>query len=72
MFSDPGIVIPLGAFVMAIVIVAITQMRKMRERELDAHQALRKEEMEHERKIKELEIEKAKLELEKAKYATHA
>ncbi len=65
--SDPGIVVPLGAFVMAIIIVAIVSMRKMREKELQAHQELRMREMDHERRIKEMEIEKAKVELEKAK-----
>lgn len=59
--------IPLGAFVMVVLIVAITQFVKMREKELQAHQELRVREMEHERALKEMEIEKAKLELEKAK-----
>jgi hypothetical protein len=68
MFSlHPEIVIPLGAFAMAVLIVAITNMRKMRERELQAHQDLRSREMEHERRMKELEVEKARVELEKAK-----
>lgn len=58
-------VVPLGAFVMVIVIVAIATHRKMRERELDAHRELRMREMEHERRLKELEIEKAKIEAEK-------
>lgn len=58
---NPGLLVPLGAFVMVIIIVAIGSMRKMRERELQAHQDLRVREMEHERRIKELEIEKAKL-----------
>jgi hypothetical protein len=60
-------IIPLGAFLMTIFIVAIVSMRKMRERELQAHQELRIREMEHERKMKELEIERARLELEKAR-----
>jgi hypothetical protein len=60
-------IVPLGAFLMVIFIVAIVSMRKMREHELQAHQELRIREMEHERKMKELEIEKAKLELERAK-----
>jgi hypothetical protein len=61
------IAIPLGAFVMTVLLVAIGSMRKMRERELEAHQLLRTQEMEHERKLKEMEVEKAKLELEKAR-----
>jgi hypothetical protein len=62
-----GLIVPLGLFLMVVLIVGITSMRKMRERELQAHQELRIREMEHERKLKEMEIEKAKLELEKAK-----
>ncbi|MGH9772853.1 MAG: hypothetical protein ACRD4Q_14335 [Candidatus Acidiferrales bacterium] len=65
--GDPGVFVPLGAFVMVIIIVAIQSMRKMRERELAAHQELRSREMEHERRLKELDIEKAKIELEKAR-----
>jgi hypothetical protein len=70
-YENPGIVVPLGVFAMTIVIVAITvgfaSVRKMRERELLAHQDLRTREMEHEVKIKELEVEKARLELERAR-----
>jgi len=68
---NPGVVIPLGAFLMVIIIVAVTNFRKMREKELMAHQDLRLREMEHERKLKEMEIEKAKLELDKAKTLSH-
>lgn len=60
--------IPLGLFAMVVLIVAINSMSKMREKELVAHQQLRMQEMEHERKMKELDLEKAKIELEK----THA
>lgn len=63
---DAGVMVPLGAFAMAIIIVAINSFRKMRERELAAHQELRMREMEHERRLKELEIERLKLEVEKA------
>jgi hypothetical protein len=68
---DP-LIIPIGAFLMVILIVAINSMRKMREHELQAHQELRIREMEHERKMRELEIEKAKLELEKARASKSA
>jgi hypothetical protein len=61
------LIIPVAAFVMVIAIVAVTQFAKMREKELQAHQELRRQEMEHERKLKELEIEKARIELEKAR-----
>ena len=59
--------VPLGAFVMVVLIVAIGSMKKMREKELEAHQRLRQQEMEHERRMKEMDIEKAKLELERAR-----
>jgi hypothetical protein len=62
---DQGLLVPLAAFVMVIAIVAIQSMRKTREGELRAHQDLRTREMEHERKMKELEIERARIELEK-------
>jgi len=67
LLNNPGTVVPLAGILMTIFIVGIISMRKMRERELQAHQELRIREMEHERKLRELEIEKAKLELEKAK-----
>ncbi|HKS97750.1 MAG TPA: hypothetical protein VJV74_16670 [Terriglobia bacterium] len=62
-----GLIVPLGAFVMVILIVGIASFRKMREKELEAHRELRMREMEHERRLKEMEIEKMKLELEKSK-----
>lgn len=65
-------IVPLGAFVMVIIIVAIVNMVKMREKELLAHHELRLREMEHERKIKEMEIERLRLELEKAKIGKSA
>jgi hypothetical protein len=61
------IAVPLVAFAMVVLIVAITSLTKMREKELLAHQQLRTQEMEHERKMKELDLEKSKLELEKAR-----
>ncbi len=66
-FLNSGIAIALAPFVTVIFIVGIVFFRKMREKELQAHQELRVREMEHERKLKEMEIEKAKLELEKAR-----
>jgi hypothetical protein len=64
---DAGIMVPLGSFVMVIIIVGTISFRKMRERELQAHQDLRMREMDHERRLKELEIERLKLEVEKNK-----
>lgn len=66
-FNNPGVVVPLGAFLMVIIIMAIKGVRMMREKELQAHQELRAREMEHERRLKELDLEKAKIELEKAR-----
>jgi hypothetical protein len=60
-------IVPLGAFLMVIIIVAIVHFGKMREKELQAHQELRLHEMEHERKLKEMDIEKARIELERAR-----
>jgi len=68
---NPGVMVPLGAFLMVIIIVAVINFRKMRDKELQAHQELRLREMEHERRLKEMEIEKAKLEIEKAKVSAH-
>lgn len=68
---DPAVVVPVGGILMVVAIVAIVNLRKMRERELQAHQELRQHEMEHEQKLRQLEIEKARIELEKAKAAQH-
>ncbi|MDE3181520.1 MAG: hypothetical protein KGM47_17895 [Acidobacteriota bacterium] len=65
--ENPGVLIVFGAFVMIIVVTAIKVTGRTREKELAAHQDLRNREMEHERRLKELEIEKVKLELEKAR-----
>jgi hypothetical protein len=51
-----------GLWVMIIAVVAIGSWFKFREKELQAHEELRKKEMEHLEKMKELEVE-----LEKAK-----
>lgn len=49
--------IPIGAFAAAALIVAIVQLAKIRDREIEVHHELYREEMEHHRKMKELEIE---------------
>jgi hypothetical protein len=59
--------VPMGAFAMTVIIVAIAVFGRMRERELRAHQELRMREMEHERRLKELEVERLKLEVEQSK-----
>jgi hypothetical protein len=58
---DPGIFVPLGCFAMVVVIVAIISMTKMRDREMDVHRYLHEQEMEHQRKMKELEIQLAEV-----------
>jgi hypothetical protein len=50
-------VIPLGVFAMVVLIVAITQIVRIRDRELEVHQKLHLEEMEHQRKMRELELD---------------
>jgi len=50
-------VIPLGVFAMVVLVVAITQLVKMREKEMEVHQKLYLEEMEHQRKMRELDLE---------------
>jgi uncharacterized membrane protein YciS (DUF1049 family) len=54
---DSPFIIPLAGFAMAAIIVAIVQLVKIREMEIEVHQRLRLEEMEHERKMRELERE---------------
>jgi hypothetical protein len=50
-------VIPLGVFAMVVLIVAITQIVRIRDKELEVHQKLHMEEMEHQRKMRELELD---------------
>lgn len=50
-------VIPLGVFAMVVLIVAITQIVKIRDKEMELHQKLRLEEMEHQRQMRELELD---------------
>ena len=52
-------IIPLGGFVMVICIVAITMAHKNREKELDYELRLR--ELEHAKKMKEMDLEMARL-----------
>ncbi len=54
---DSPFIIPLAAFAVVVVIVALTQLVKIRDLEMDAHQRLRLEEMEHQRKMRELQLE---------------
>jgi len=51
------ILIPLAAFALVVIIVAIVHLMKIRDIEIDSHQRLRIEEMEHQRKMRELDLE---------------
>jgi len=50
------ILIPLAVFAMVVLIVAITELTKIRNLEVEVHQKLHLEEMEHQRKMRELEL----------------
>jgi uncharacterized membrane protein YciS (DUF1049 family) len=49
-------IIPLAGFAMAVIIVAIVHLVKIRDMEMESYQRLRIEEMEHQRKMRELEL----------------
>ncbi|MGA3327923.1 MAG: hypothetical protein ABSF45_25975 [Terriglobia bacterium] len=48
--------VPLSVFAMVVLIVAIAEVTRVRDRELDVHQKLHALEMEHQRKMRELEL----------------
>ena len=54
---DSPFIIPLAGFALVVIIVAIVHLMKVRELEVDAQQRLRIEEMEHQRKMHELDLE---------------
>ncbi len=54
---DSGVLVPLAVFAMVVLIVAITAMAKLRDKEMEVHQRLHLEEMEHQRKMQELTLE---------------
>jgi hypothetical protein len=55
MFSP--FIIPLAVFAMVVLIVAITQVARIRNREMEVQQKLHLEQLEHQRKMQELELE---------------
>ncbi len=59
---NPGVLVPLAVFAMVVVLVAITAMAKLRDKEMEVHQRLHLEEMEHQRQMQELtsELERIK------------
>ena len=50
-------VVPLAVFAMVVLIVAITHTARISEKEGEVHQKLHGQEMEHQRKMRELELE---------------
>ena len=62
---ESPLIIPLGVFAMVVLIVAITKMAKIRDREIEVHQRLHLEQLEHQRKMKELELDLERVKLGK-------
>lgn len=60
------LMIPIAAFLMTVIIVAIVMWQKAREKELQYHQEMRLREMEHQLKMKELEVDMEKLKTRQA------
>ena len=56
-----------GFWVAVILVVAVGAWFKYRRYELQVHSEMQAAQMEHERRMKELELEKAKLEVERSK-----
>ena len=51
------LMIPLGIFAMVVLIVAITHLVKLREKEMEVQQKLHLDGMEHQRRMRELDLE---------------
>jgi hypothetical protein len=58
---ESPLIIPLAIFAMVVLIVAITHLVKIRDLEMDVHQRLYQEELEHQRKMRELDLELERL-----------
>ncbi len=54
---ESPLIIPLAIFAMVVLIVAIAKLAKIRDVELQVQQKLHLEQMEHQRKMQELELE---------------
>ncbi len=59
-FLNSPLIIPLGAIVMVVFLMAFDSIKGVRENEIHAYCDLRVREMEHLRRIKELEVEHAR------------
>jgi hypothetical protein len=54
---DAGVFVPLAVFTLVVLIVAITSMVKLHDKEMEVRHRLYTEELEHQRKMKELALE---------------
>ena len=54
---ETGVMVPVAFFALVVLIVAITTLTKLHDREMEVHQSLHLEEVEHNRRMKELEAE---------------
>ena len=54
---DSPFIVPLGVFAAVAIIVALVNMVKLRDREVETHQDLHREEMEHRTQMRVLEEE---------------
>jgi hypothetical protein len=54
---EPGIMIPLAAFALVVILVALTNATKIHNLETETHYRLTQEEREHRTKMRELERE---------------
>ena len=54
---DSPLIIPLAVFAMVVLIVGIVTLAKIRDREIEVQQRLHLEQLEHQRKMQELEQE---------------
>jgi hypothetical protein len=61
LFPMSPFLIPLAVFAMVVLIVAIAQLAKIHDVEIEVRQKLYLEEMEHRRKMRELELELARI-----------
>jgi len=50
------VIVPLGALLMVVAVVIVDCVKKLRERELEVHCELRLREMEHQQRMRELEV----------------
>jgi hypothetical protein len=54
---ESPLIIPLAVFAMVVLLVAITKLAKIRDKEMEVQQRLHLEQMAHQRKMQELERE---------------